>query len=673
MPTVLCLKAFQTIEWATIVNASETKLQQIIEGEKQYVVPLFQRAYSWNDKEWKTLWDDLIDLYEQDSPRAHFIGSIVTIPTTSVPEGVAKYLLIDGQQRLTTIFVLMAVLRDRINGEELAEEIHNTLLVNPYKKGNDKLKLLPTQFDRNAFLVLIEGNTNAENGTQIIKAYKYFERQFKKNNLDIAKFKKIVTGYLSLVSIVLDPNDNPHLVFESLNAKGRPLTQSDLIRNYFFMRIHVDQQDEKYSRFWQPMQSALDENLTEYIRHFLMRRGVKVNVSDIYLTLKDQVRIDNAIEYLQELARFAKYYEKLLSPEKEDDPIIRLGLTRLNRIEVTVAYPFLLNVYDEYQANRITVNQFADILKVLENFMIRRFICNVPSNALNKIFPSLYIQIFEKNSDDFVAAMKSILQSKGYPRDYEFRDRIKDVKLYGAGDRLIKTKLILESIEESYGHKESVSFEKAAITIEHILPQTPTDWWKNHLGDDWEMTHELWLHTIGNLTLTGYNSELSNDDFDTKRQKLSESHLEINRYFDGVTTWRVEDIKNRSDQLSELALKVWPYFGEDKSAQNQMGVTGTKPVGLWILGQKFYVDTWKEVLIRTLGVIAELAPDKFEQIEQRYPRFVGKDKNNFRRSNELPNGVFVEVNLSADSIQKFCYQAIETVGLTSDDWRVGTR
>lgn len=160
---------------------------------------------------------------------------------------------------------------------------------------------------------------------------------------------------------------------------------------------------------------------------------------------------------------------------------------------------------------------------------------------------------------------------------------------------------------------------------------------------------------------------------ETKRQKLRESHLEINRYFDGVTAWRVDDIKNRSVQLSELALKIWPYFGDDKPTQNQIGVTGTKPVGLWILGQKFCVDTWKEVLVKTLSVIADLAPDKFEQIVAKYPRFVGKDKNSFRRSNELPNSMFVEVNLSAESIQKFCYQAIDAVGLTSDDWRVETQ
>ena len=187
------------------------------------------------------------------------------------------------------------------------------------------------------------------------------------------------------------------------------------------------------------------------------------------------------------------------------------------------------------------------------------------------------------------------------------------------------------------------------------------------------MIHELWLHTLGNLTLTGYNSELSNDDFDTKRQKLRDSHLEINRYFDDVTAWRVEDIKNRSEKLSKLAIIIWPFFGDEKTIQSQTGVTGTKPVDLWILGQKFLVGSWKEVLIRTLSVIAELAPDKFEQIVEKYPRFVGKDKNSFRRSHELPNGVFVEVNLSAESIQKFCYQAIEAVDLTSDDWRVETQ
>ena len=242
-----------------------------------------------------------------------------------------------------------------------------------------------------------------------------------------------------------------------------------------------------------------------------------------------------------------------------------------------------------------------------------------------------------------------------------------------AGDRQTKTKLILESIEESYDHKECVSFEKATITIEHVLPQTLTDWWKSHLGDEWEMVHELWLHTLGNLTLTGYNSELSNDDFEAKRQKLSESHLEINRYFDGIAAWRLEDIKNRSAELSAVALEIWPYFGDDRATPNPIVVTGTTPVALWILGQKFDVESWRDVLVNTMNVIADLAPEKFEQVIHEFPRFVGRDRKRFREIKELNNGAFVEVNLSANDIHTFCFQAIESIELTSDDWRIETQ
>lgn len=176
-----------------------------------------------------------------------------------------------------------------------------------------------------------------------------------------------------------------------------------------------------------------------------------------------------------------------------------------------------------------------------------------------------------------------------------------------------------------------------------------------------------------NLTLTGYNSELSNDDFETKRQKLRESHLEINRYFDGISAWRLEDIKNRSVELSKVALEFWPYFGDDRALLNPTVVTGTKPVALWILGQKFDVKSWRDVLVHTMNVIADLVPEKFEQVTREFPRFVGQDRKKFREIKELNNGAFVEVNLSADSIQKFCFQAIETIELTSDDWSVETQ
>lgn len=342
------------------MQAKETKLQDIIEGTKQYIIPLFQRTYSWTHKEWEILWKDLIELCETENPRTHFIGSIVNMPTISVPEGVAKFLLIDGQQRLTTIFLLLTLLRNKARenqNHEFAEEINNTLLVNPYKKENDFFKLMPTQIDRETYKNFINGKPTATDN-QLTMAYYFFEKKLKQIQLEHEKLKKIITSYFSVVSIVLDADDNPYLVFESLNAKGRPLTQADLIRNYFFMRIHVDKQEEVYNEYWQPMQTTLNDNLTEYIRHFLMRNGNIVKQSDVYYALKENVSTYNAIDYLKELHRFSVFYQRLIYPEFEPAEDLQKYFYRLNRIEVTTAYPFLLNVYGNYVDNKINQADF---------------------------------------------------------------------------------------------------------------------------------------------------------------------------------------------------------------------------------------------------------------------------------------------------------------------------
>ncbi|ABO49057.1 protein of unknown function DUF262 [Desulforamulus reducens MI-1] len=653
------------------MKASETKLQAIIEGNKQYIVPLFQRTYSWEKKDWEMLWKDIMELLEEDNPRSHFIGSIVTMPAASVPEGVPKYLLIDGQQRLTTIFILLAALRDKATQCKqtlLGEEINNTLLVNPYKSGLDHYKLQPTQVDRASFHNIIDDNS-ISSVDKITGAYQFFERKLKPEHIDAEKIKDIITGKLSIVSIVLDPDDNPYLVFESLNAKGRPLTQSDLIRNYFFMRIHVSEQEKIYHQYWKPMEEALGETLTEFIRHYLMRNGANVKQSDVYFSLKEIINREDALTYLKVLSRYAGYYEKLLNPMKEEKLNLRKALQRINCIEVNTAYPFLLNCYEDYFNQVISADEFYEVLKTIENFAIRRFVCNVPTNTLNKIFPALYNQVLAKKAESFASGVKDILQTKGYPKDVEFTARLQDVKLYGSGDRAVKAKLILETFEESYQHKEQVPLDDCSI--EHIMPQTLTEGWQSYLGEDWELTHELLLHTIGNLTLTKYNSELSNLDYNSKKQLLQESHLEINKFFQDVDTWKKEDIKKRSEHLAELALQIWPYFGEAGSEPtNQTGITGTTPTGLWILGQYFTVSSWRDVLEQTLNTIAELEPEKMDLIMQQFPRFVGPDKNKFRAIRTLKNGTFIEVNLSAKSIERFCFQALQAVELSNDDWKV---
>jgi hypothetical protein len=468
---------------------------------------------------------------------------------------------------------------------------------------------------------------------------------------------------------VLDADDNPYLVFESLNAKGRPLTQADLIRNYFFMRIHIDKQAEVYDDYWQPMQTALDNSLTEYIRHFLMRDGIIIKQNDVYYALKERVFPNNATEYLKELQRFSVYYQRLIYPEFEPDENLQKYFRRLNRIEVTTAYPLLLNLYGNYTDNKISKTDFVAILKTLENYLIRRFVCNVPTNQLNKIFPSVYPQLKTKHPDNITEGVKTLLQSRGYPKDNEFYSRFKEAKFYGAGDRQIKTKLILETLEENFAHKEAVPFDN--LTIEHVMPQTLSEWWQKHLGEDWEETHELFLHTIGNLTLTAYNTEMSNDDFTTKKRLYNESHLELNKYFFSLSSWKRTEIEGRTEALAKQALKTWSYFGQDNSASSELKeVTGTTPTELKILGQQFQVQTWRDVLEKTLNTVADLEPDKFEIIAHNFPRYLGKDKSKFRAIRQLQNDYFIEVNMSAQSIQKFCYQAIETIELTSEDWSV---
>jgi len=653
------------------MQAKETKLQDIIEGTKQYVIPLFQRTYSWTPKEWEVLWKDLVELCEMENPRTHFIGSIVNMPTVSVPEGVAKYLLIDGQQRLTTIFILLALLRNKARENQnlrFADEVNNTLLVNQYKDGNDYYKLMPTQVDRPTFENLINGNPN-ETENQITRAYVFFEKKLKQVELEPEKLKKIITSYFSVVSIVLDTDDNPYLVFESLNAKGRPLTQADLIRNYFFMRIHVDKQEKVYNDYWLPMQIALGENLTEFIRHFLMRNGNIIKQGDVYYALKESVSTSNATDYLSDLKKFSIYYQRLIYPELEPEVLLQKYFRRLNRIEVTTAYPLLLNFYSNYADGKITKDDFVTILKTLENFLIRRFVCNVPSNQLNKIFPIVYPQIISKHPDNIVEGFKSVLQGRGYPKDNEFYLRFRETKFYGGGDRQIKTKLILETIEESFAHKEIVPFDN--LTIEHIMPQTLSEWWQNELGAEWEETHDLFLHTIGNLTLTAYNTELSNDGFPTKKTTLEESHLELNKYFKEIPHWTRNQIEQRAENLAKQAIEIWTYFGQENTTPTDLQeVTGTTPISLSILGQHIPVDSWRDVMEQTLNTVADLEPEKFEILAHNFPRYLGKDKNKFRAIRQLQNGYYIEMNLSAQSIQKLCYQAMETIELTSEDWNV---
>jgi uncharacterized protein with ParB-like and HNH nuclease domain/predicted transport protein len=553
------------------MEASVIKLVELLGDARQYLVPLFQRPYSWERKEWQTLWTDITDLCETQSPRPHFFGAMVLIPARSVPEGVTKYSLIDGQQRYTTISILFAALRQvalQKKEERLAEEIYKRFLINEFADGDDYFKLLPTQGDREHYKNIIRGQISNDDDARLAKAYRYFESEIRRADIEARKIKDVVEKSLSIVRVLLDEKEDPYAVFESLNAKGRSLSQVDLIRNYFLMKIHTNKQEEIYNTFWQPMEKMLgEENLTEFMRHYLiMRRGDFVKKGDVYYNLRNYVEQEqkDAVEELKTLSRFSTYYAKILELVNESDQAISKAIHRLNRLNVTTVYPFLLACYDDYIHQTLSSKEFLEVLKVLENFIVRRFVCGVPTNQLDKIFAPLYQQI-KASSSSFADSVKDILEKRGYPKDYEFERNLQETKLYGGGDRKEKTKFILETIEASFGHKEQVNLEN--LQIEHIMPQTLTPWWEAHLGENWEFIHETLLDTLGNLTLTAYNPELSNSNFEEKKSWYGESHLELNAYFSDIETWRESDIQSRAQKLAKQCLEIWPYFGKDNLIQ----------------------------------------------------------------------------------------------------------
>lgn len=667
------------------MQAAEAKLQRVLEGSKQFLVPHYQRPYSWQSEQWEALWRDLLVLLEEENPQPHFLGSIVTSPARSVPEGIEKRLLIDGQQRLTTLLILLALVRDqaRLSGlDKLASQIEDLYLTNRYESGNDYYKLLPTQSedpslsDRENFLrILRGGGADAKSG--IALAYQFFQHKLRKPDAPGPEaLHRVAMGKLTLVSIILDEHDNPHRIFESLNGKGRPLSQADLIRNYFFMRIDAGEHDKTYVELWRPMQKRLgDDAITPFVRHYLMREGPIVRETDVYSALKtrvDEDRKTGPLEHLRRLDNYSQFYNILLRPQHEPSVRLRERLVRLNRLEVTVAYPFLLHVYGDYVRGALSEDDVANLLDTLESFLVRRFVCAVPTHGLNKIFAPLYTQASAEPK--LIEGVRKILASKGYPRDEEFRDRLESARLYGAGDRREKTKLLLERIEASFGHKEQVI--AASLTIEHVMPQTLTDEWQEELGATWEEDHEQLLHTLGNLTLTSYNAELTNDRFLDKKKLYAESHIDLNKHFATVDRWTAAEIEKRAEALAERALAVWPYYGPvlaSAGATDKFPVTGTIPQVVEVRGRHYPVKTWVEVALVTIEAIANLGDEEFDRVAAELPKFVNRDVTSFRKSSRpkmLTNGAYIETNLSATASYRVCVQATQIAGLGPEEWRV---
>jgi uncharacterized protein with ParB-like and HNH nuclease domain len=555
------------------VKAGETTLLGILKTMNHFIVPLFQRPYTWNERNWKTLWDDVMATYRANGQgdhitAAHFLGSIVTKSLPSTPEGVSPFLLVDGQQRLTTITILLAAIRDQIRPDfpDTAEMIQNLYLVNRYAPNHQAYRVLPSQPDRQPYFNLINGKVNSAPHSQILHAYTFFLSQLSHPDednqpLDLKRLTQVVTAGLEIVSITLGSAENEYRIFESLNGKGEPLTQADLLRNFIFMSLPAKQQEDVYAEYWKPMQDTLGNALNDFIRYVLMSQGQFVREKDVYQEWKKQIGSKDApplLKQLKDLARDSRFYNRLIEPNNESDNTISESLVRLNRWGAQTVYPFLLNLFRQRDDGKVNTGEFIAILQMIESFLVRRLLAGVSTKALNRLFVGLWQQA-QATSDraDIVACIRSVLSEPGrrWPTDQEVRDGIVRLPFYMNG-RAEQRRLVLEMIERSYGHLEKVDLSN--LTIEHIMPQTLSSGWSTELGAGAREVHRRYLHVLGNVTLTAYNGNLSNSPFQRKRQLLSKSNLELNKQIAEDKTWGPDEIQARGARLANQAIEIWP-------------------------------------------------------------------------------------------------------------------
>ncbi len=549
---------------AETMEACATPLLKFIEDNQknQLVIPIYQRVYSWEKEQCKELWDDIIKIGGDDRMNGHFIGSILYVLDGNTPS--SPLLIIDGQQRLTTITLLLTALRNHLSDEIKRKEIEDHYLINSDKDGDKKFRLILSESDRDTLLSLIDKDRRKPNepSLKIMENFKLFEEWIRKNT---DKLETIFKGLekLMMVEISLERGkDNPQLIFESMNSTGKDLTQTDLIRNYILMGLEPEKQKIFYKKYWRAMEEDFKQNelFNQFVRHYLTIKTREIpNINKVYKAFKDY-RQKKGIEVevlLQDLQKYCGYFCQIVF-KKEADKDLNKALSFLVDLERDVIYPLLLELYSDYSDGVLSKQDFIPIIYLTESYICRRVVCGLGTNGLNKIFASFTKKI---NKDQYLVSIKahflSLETTKGkFPKDSEFKNLFITIDFYNLKEK----KYFFERLE-NFDTKEPINTKEC--TIEHIMPQTLTaEEWKNDLGENFQAIHDKYLHTIGNLTLTGYNEKYSNNSFQEKRDMekgFKQSPLKLNQSLKDLESFGEKEIEKRANDLADWALKIWTY------------------------------------------------------------------------------------------------------------------
>lgn len=663
------------------MKASETKVEDFLSSNKtQFVIPVYQRNYDWSTSQCKQLLDDILEVGTSKKMNAHFIGSVVYVHDDVYTSSRIKELtIIDGQQRLTTltlIYLALYRLAIEMENEALVNEISETYLINKFAPEEEKLKLRPTENNDRAIKYLLRSDSDEEftDFSKVIDNFNYFNSRITEENYEF-----VLNGLskLMFVEISLDrEKDDPQRIFESLNSTGLELSQADLIRNFILMGLNRRDQNKIYNNYWEIIEKlAKDESLntskvSDFIRDYLTLVNNKIpNKSKVYLEFKAKFPTSNLDELeknLLPIKALVKYYNKLLNPKNETDKDIRLQLEYINRLEINVAYPFLMKVYEDYSESIIDKTTFINVLDFVQTFTWRRFIVGLPTNALNKIFMTLYEKI--DREDYLISLQKWLLQRPGSQRFPKNKEVIESLKLKDVYNIKSKNRTYLLERLENFENKEPVIIDgNTDITIEHIFPQNPDPKWKVELGtDDYNTIKETYLNTIGNLTLSGNNGKLGNKPFvykrDLEKAGYKDSRLWLNKYLSILDKWDKTEIERRFDLLAERFLKIWkiPEIEiDDRDENNEVNIFEAEDPKFKKLeyaifyDQKIEVTQVAKLYVEVFKKLFDLQPETFftTDLAERITLTKNPIEGNPRQAVKINDTYFIEGNI--DNIGKF--------------------
>jgi len=555
------------------MKATEARLLAFLQKSTQFIIPIYQRTYSWTEKQCRQLWDDIIRAGSSDAVSVHFIGSIVYIEQgLSQVTHQAPLLVIDGQQRLTTVTLLLEALARALGDQEpidgfSAIKLRHYYLSNQLESGDRFFKLLLTQTDDASLKAIVrQSESPREPSLRITQNFDLFAQWIADRTGDLAP---VCNGLAKLVVVDLAlarDQDNPQLIFESMNSTGKELSQADLIRNYILMGLEPVLQTRLYEDYWRPMevefgQEAYGTQFDGFMRHYLtVRTGNIPRESEVYEAFKDYAHTepvrDAGIESLvKEIRSFARYF-CAMALDTERESVLKMAFHDLRELKVDVAYPFLLELYDDYVNDRLPTEDFVAAIRLVESYVFRRAICNIPTNSMNKTFANFGKALDKDRYIESVRAHFLLLPSyRRFPSDDEFHRDLQTRDLYNFRSRSYWLRRM-----ENHARKERVPVDE--YTIEHILPQNPelSSAWRQALGEDWQGIQERYLHTLGNLTLTGYNTEYSDRPFAEKRDMeggFRQSPLRLNAGLGDIESWDEDGIQKRAANLATLAVSIW--------------------------------------------------------------------------------------------------------------------